>query len=325
MNQKIFSIKHTESKNIIDQIEQPIPELKNGEVLVRHTALGVNFIDYERLRSAKFTQEKRSLNLGIEAVGVVTKCFGDVKNISVGQRVGYILMNGGAYSDHSVVKSSNLFLIPNHISDEAAALNLVKGMTAHFLMRRTFFLRKDMTILLHGASSNVGKLMLRLAKEYGVNVIATVGHDNKKDQILELNAKAALNYNTEDFIDAVKNITKGSGVHVVYDFIGGDFLKSSLECLMPFGLAVSVGSSSARPSPIDPLLLSPRSLFLTAPRFHSYKQDRTELAMSIEEVFALIAKGIYPSKADKIYTFDQIPEALEDIANRAGTSKVILL
>ncbi len=321
---KAFQIKNSDNKNILEQVEVPIPTPGDDEILIRHEAIGINFIDYEYLRGTMPLLQNPMVP-GIEAVGVIESVGSKVEHLKKGQKIGYATVLGGAYSEYRTIKLPYIFPIPETISSEAAALNLVKGMTAHYLMRRTFFTREGMTILIHGAMSNVGRLMLKLAREYKIKVIATVGSDEKKQLALDLHADAAFNYNTEDFVSGVNDLTKKAGVPVVYDFIGGDLLKQSLKCMQPFGLAVSAGHSSEKSQPINPVLLSPRSLFLTAPRLNQYKRDKPELMLSIVEIFGLVAAEAFPATADRKYSFEQIPEALKDIEDRKPISKVVLL
>lgn len=322
--QKIFQITSSDHKNILEQVSVPIPIPKDDEVLIRHTAIGVNFAEYDLLRNNGRKIETPIIP-GIEAVGIIEKKGKNTQNFTIGQKVGYATVTGGAYSEYRVIKNGYLFPIPDIITDEAAALNILKGMTAHYLMKRTFFLKEGMTILIHGAASSVGRLMMRLAREYKVNVIATVGSDDKKQIVTDLGAVGAFNYGTDDFVQGVAGLTKNKGVHVVYDFIGKDMIKQSIKCLASFGLAVSAGNASARSVPIDPALLINRGLFLACPRLNWYKQDKPELMMSVMEICTLIAAKIFPSEADKKYTFDQIPDALDNIAARTANSRVILL
>jgi NADPH2:quinone reductase len=322
--QKTFQIKSLDHQNILEQVLTPILVPKDDEVLIKHTAIGVNFADYELLRGAGGVI-KESLIPGIEAVGTIEQKGKNTPNFTIGQKVGYATVAGGAYSEYRTIKASYLFPIPDVISDESAALNLVKGMTAHLLMKRTFFLKEGMTIMIHGAASNVGRLMMRLAREYKINVIATVGDDRKKQIVKDLKAIEVFNYINEDFVQGVQDLTKRKGVHVVYDFIGRDMLKKSLKCLTNFGLAVSAGNASGRAAPIDPALLINRGIFLATPRLNWYKQEKPELMMSVMEICTLIAAKIFPAVADKKYSFDQIPDALNDIAERTTNSRVIML
>jgi len=322
--QKIFQIKSSDHKNVLEQISAPIPTPKDDEVLIKHTAIGVNFLEYDILRGNGRKIEVPTIP-GVEAVGIIEQKGKNVPNFTIGQKVGYATVSGGAYSEYRVIKNGYLFPIPDITTDESAALNMLKGMTAHYLMKRTFFLKEGMTIVIHGAACNVGRLMMRLAREYKVNVIATVGSDDKKQIVADLKAMEVFNYITDDFVKGVADLTKNKGVNVVYDFIGGDILKKSLKCLTNFGLAVNAGTASGRAAPIDPLLLVNRGIFLTTPRLNWYKQDRAELMMSVMEICTLIAAKVFPAEADKKYSFDQIPDALDDIAARTTNSRVILL
>jgi NADPH2:quinone reductase len=321
---KIFYIKNINNKNTLEQEEVPIPTPADDEILIRHEAIGINFIDYEYLRGT-MTLSQDPMVPGIEAVGVIEAIGSKVNNLKKGQRIGYATALGGAYAEYRTIKLQHVFPIPESITSQAAALNLVKGMTAHYLMRRTFFTREGMTILIHGAASNVGKLMIKLAAEYKINVIATVGSDDKKQIVKSLGVDAVFNYQTEDFIAGTNELTKKAGVPVVYDFIGGDLLKQSVKCMTPFGLLVSSGNAMDKSHVINPALLSARSLFLTAPRLNQYKRDKSELMLSVMEVCGLISSGVFPIRADKKYSFDQIPEALQDVGERNSVSKIVLL
>jgi NADPH2:quinone reductase len=281
-------------------------------------------MDYEYLRGS-IKSKQPDITPGIEAVGIIEKVGADVDNFKKGQRVAYATILGGAFAECRCIKSKHLVPVHDTITDEAAALNLAKGMTAHFLMRRTFFLRHGMIMLIHGAASNVGKLMIAYAKANNIEVIATVGSDDKKDLVKKLGAGYVFNYNSEHLTAEINQVTKKKGVHVVYDFIGGNLLKDSLKCLMPFGLLVSAGNASGISNPISPSILSKKSLFLASPRLHEYKKDRHELFLSAVEVYGLIEKQIFPATADKTYNFDEIPEAMDDIASRKSMSKVVLL
>ncbi|MGV2433094.1 MAG UNVERIFIED_CONTAM: zinc-binding dehydrogenase [Rickettsiaceae bacterium] len=214
-------------------------------MLIRHEAIGVNFIDYEYLRGS-IKSNAENLTPGIEAVGIVEAVGKDVTYIKVGQRVGYATANSGAYAEYRTIKSYYVFPIHDSISSEAAALNMVKGMSAHYLMRRTFFLREGMTILIHGAASNLGKLMIKLAKEWKIQVIGSARSEEKINNLLKLGISKAFNYNVEDQEKTIMEYTKNQNVSVVYDFIGGPLLKNSLKCLVPFGLAVSAGNAMAQ-------------------------------------------------------------------------------
>jgi NADPH2:quinone reductase len=321
---KAFFITNSDNKNILESRDVPIPTPKDDELLIRHEAIGINFIDYEYLRGSNPLLSDPMIP-GIEAVGIVEAVGKNIQNLQKGQRVGYATVLSGAYAEYRTIKLQHVFPVPDSITPEAAAMNLFKGMTAHYLMRRTFFLREAMTIVIHGALSNVGRLMLKLAREYKIKVIATVGSDDKKQLALDLGAELAFNYKTEDFVTGVNEYTKKTGVPVVYDLIGGDLLKKSLKCLMNFGLAVSAGNASEKSFPINPALLSNRSLFVTAPRLNHYKRDKPELLLSVVEIFGFVSAGAFADKAEKKYSFDEIPQALKDIESRSVMSKIVLL
>ncbi|KJV57476.1 zinc-binding dehydrogenase family protein [Orientia chuto str. Dubai] len=375
--QKLYRITYGNSKPSFDLVEANIPVPEDNEILIKHTAIGINFQDYEHYKKtltpissipnqtdsghkvytnvrqviksflcSSFKNENKAnivnnnividnkfsnivqITPGIEAVGIVQKIGKFVKDFQVGQRVGYCTVTDGAYSQYRTINSNYVFKIQDSISDEAAATNLVKGMTAHYLMRRTFYVQPNMTILIHAASSAVGQTMLRLAKEYKAITIATIGSDDqeKKSILKNLKCDYILNYNKSDWVKQVKEITNNKGVNVVYDCLGAQTILESVSCLMPFGLMVLFGQITGNVNVINPQLLTQKSLFFTMPQLQYYKQDGIELLLSALEVFALIEKGVLPKKADKIYKFDNILQAMYDIENhRNPGTKVVLL
>ncbi|SPR13040.1 zinc-binding dehydrogenase [Orientia tsutsugamushi] len=378
--QKLYRITYGNSNPSFELVEADIPTPKDDEILIKHTAIGINFQDYEHYKKTLvsisnpvITNNEKSLGVysnikqaiksflhnpsnqatqatqvssdnniasnntfsnivtitpGIEAVGIVHKIGKLVKDFQVGQRVGYCTVTDGAYSQYRTINSNYVFKIQDSISDEAAAANLVKGMTAHYLMRRTFYVQPNMTILIHAASSAVGQTMLRLAKEYKAIAIATVGNDDqeKKSILQNLECEYILNYNNPDWVKQVKEITNNKGVNVVYDCLGRQTVLESIDCLMPFGLMVLFGQITGSVNTIDPQLLTQKSLFFTMPQLQYYKQDNIELLLSALEVFALIEKGVLPKKANQIYQFDNIVQAMHDIENHRNLgTKIVLL
>jgi NADPH2:quinone reductase len=194
---RIFQIKQMSGDNSLEMLDIPTPDPKPDEVLIRHEAIGVNFMDYEYLRGS-IKSSTNPVIPGIEAVGIIEKLGKDVKNYQKGQRVGYATLLNGAYCEYRCLKPRFLFPIHDSIEPEAAALNMLKGMSAHFLMRRTFYLRENMIILIHGGASNLGKLMIRYARELNVKIIASVGSHEKKQILDDLGVDLALNYNDDN-------------------------------------------------------------------------------------------------------------------------------
>ena len=241
-----------------------------------------------------------------------------------GQRVAYGTALSGAYAEYSVIDADLVFPVPKEISNEQVVSCLTKGMTAHYLMRRTFYVKQDMWVLIHAAAGGVGHIMTALAKDYGAKVIAIVGSGEKAEFLRQFAPDHVIGY--ENFADKVLSITNGSGVSVVYDSVGEATLLDSIKSLANFGLVVSFGQSSGMIRNFPLRILAQKSSFLSCPRIRNYKKDRKELVMSALEVFGLAEQKIIPSSAQNIYKFEEIALAHQKIENREtfGSQIVIL-
>lgn len=296
--------------------EIAIPKPKENEVLIKHSAIGINFIDYEYYKGIKKLPIAPMIP-GIEGVGTILKLGSKVDAFEVEQRVAYATVIGGGYSESRTINQKSIIPVPEEISSDAAASYLAKGMTAHYLLRRSFFVQPKMTVLIHNATSTVGSLLIKLASHYEAKIIATVSSDDNKQLIegqLNDSCIAVINYNDDDWTKQVKEATKG--VNVVYDSVGGKVTSESLDCLMEFGLLASYGATSGALSNLNLELLAKKSLFVTAPRLINYKKNNTELLLSAMEVFELIKSGVFLDKPENIYQFDQIPQIMKDIETR---------
>jgi NADPH2:quinone reductase len=314
--QKAYVIKSTGGVESLAISEVKIPKIGPFDVLVKHTYIGLNFIDIEA-RKGLIKNLQGEFIPGVEGVGVVVEVGNQVKEFKPGNRVAYGTARFGAYAEYNIVKQEHLVPVPDNITDQAAAAFLTKGMTAHFLLRRTFFARPEHKILIHSAAGGVGHLMVRLAKHYGAEVFATVGASEKVEFVRKQGASKIINYNqTLEFSQEIYNLTKGNGVNVVYDGIGASTFEESLKSLAPYGLMVSFGRVSGAIPKLDINKLSIKSLFLTSPKLTHYKQNRLELILSAMEVFGLIDKKIFPSEPQKVYNFQDIPQAHIDIEGR---------
>lgn len=321
MSNKAFVIDNYEEGMKLKEIS--INSLQKNQVLIKQKAIGINFIDLE-MASSRLNIKKFPIIPGIEAIGVVEEIGEDVFEFAPGQRVAYATAQSGAYASSRAINVELLSPVPDEIQDEEAMISLTKGMMAHALLRRVFFVNADHTILINAAAGAVGSHLVVLAKHYGAKVIAAVGSDEKKDIAKNLNADHVLNYNSDDFVKKVMEITNGLGVKVVYDSVGGDFIKKSLEITQKFGLIVQFGNSSGKYYKMDPMILSKKSLFLTAPRLHLYKQDRVEMIKTAVEVFYFIKKGIFAPIKHKIYNFEEIPAIHENIKSRSNIGSQVV-
>ncbi len=305
--------------------EVPLRPLGPNDVLVRHTAIGINYIDVYQ-RTGLYSMDANGVP-GVEAVGVVEAVGEKVEGFTVGSRVGYATTPYGAYCDKRVVHHKYLVAIPNYINDEVAAASLMKGMTAHYLLFRTFTVTNQHTIIIHAAAGGVGQFLCRWAKHIGAKVIATVGSEAKVQVAQSCGADHVICLAKQNLVDEVEKITHGDGVVVVYDGIGKDTYKQSLECLMPLGLFVSYGQSSGPIENFDMSLLSRNSLYMTRPSIFVYKSHRAELVLSANEVFLMIQKGVLKPVINKKYRFTEadIQQAHIDLEGRKGMGSNIIV
>jgi NADPH2:quinone reductase len=263
-----------------------------GEAVVRHTAVGVNFIDIYH-RSGLYTVPSLPTSIGVEAAGVVEALGVGVTEVAVGQRVAYISGAPGAYAEARVVRADRLVPLPDDVSDDVAAATLLKGMTVEYLVRRCFPVQKGQTVLWHAAAGGVGLIACQWLAHLGVTVIGTAGSADKAKLARDYGAAHTILYTEEDFVARVREITGGKGVPVVYDSVGRSTFNGSLDCLAPRGMFVGFGNASGKPEPFDVTLLSTKgSLYLTRPTLFTYTATRPELIESANRLFDMLRKGV---------------------------------
>ena len=262
----------------------------SGEVRIRHTAIGLNFIDtYQRTRLYKV---ELPATLGSEAAGVIEEVGPDVTGFAVGDRVGYCSGPLGAYCEARVFPAARLVKLPAGISDEVAAASMLKGMTAEYLIRRAYEVRRGQTVLVHAAAGGVGLIACQWLRHLGATVIGTVSSEEKAALAREHGCEHTIIYTKENFAQRVREITGGKGVPVVYDSTGKDTLEASLDCVSHRGTVVSFGNSSGRPPAIDPLVLGQKgSLYLTRTVLAHFIATREELDASAKALFDVIGSG----------------------------------
>jgi len=304
-----------------DTVDTPQPGA--GEALVRHTAIGVNFIDvYQR-------QGLYPLPLpfvgGNEGAGIVEAVGPGVTEVAVGDRVAYC-MAVGAYAECRTVASHRLVRIPESVPDDVAAAALLKGLTAEYLVRRTRPLGEGDTILFHAAAGATGLIAVQWARALGATVIGTVGSDEKAALARAHGCSHVINYRTEDFVARTKEITGGRGVDVVYDSVGNDTFPGSLDVLRPRGMFVSFGQSSGLVPAFAPRVLSQKgSLFMTRPNLANYIADRGELEEAAEALFAVIASGTVRVRIDRRLPLADAAEAHRALEARETSGAIVLL
>jgi NADPH2:quinone reductase len=302
------------------EVGKPAPD----EAQVRHTAIGLNFIDvYDR--TGLYPHPLPS-GLGHEAAGVVTAVGRKVKGLRVGNRVAYWRPMPGAAAELSNVSADRLVKIPNGVSDQQAAAIMMKGLTAHYLLRRTYRVAKGDYILVHAAAGGVGLLLCQWAKALGAKVIGVVGSQPKADLAGKNGARHTLILGQDDIVARVKEITRGEGVAVVYDSVGKDTFMLSLDSLRPLGMMVTFGNASGPVPPFAPLELSKRgSLFLTRPTLVHYVAKRADLEAAARELFAVVKSKKVKVHIGQTYPLAEAAKAYEDLEARRTTGSSVLI
>jgi NADPH2:quinone reductase len=282
----------TGGPEVLELEDIALPEPKAGEALVRHRAIGVNFIDTYH-RSGLYTVPLPS-GLGSEAAGVVEQVGPGVTCIRVGERVAYAGAGApAAYSEARIVPAERLVPLPDDISDDVAAAALLKGMTAEFLIHRTFPVAKGQTVLFHAAAGGVGLIACQWLNKLGARVIGTVGSDAKRELALAHGCQEVIVLGREDFPERVRELTGGHGVPAVFDSIGKSTFMGSLDSLEPRGMLVSFGNASGKPEPFDLALLAQKgSLYVTRPTLFTYIATREALLASASSLFQAIRDGL---------------------------------
>ncbi|HTX05256.1 MAG TPA: quinone oxidoreductase [Steroidobacteraceae bacterium] len=299
---------------------QPQP----GEVQVRHTAIGLNYIDvYDR--TGLYPGELPS-GLGREAAGVITALGRRVRGFKVGDRVAYVNSRPGAYCEVRNVPADRLVKVPRGISDEQAAALMLKGLTAHYLLRRTYRVARGETILVHAAAGGVGLLLCQWAKALGARVIGVVGSDAKAELARHHGCKHVLILGRHELVAEVRKLTKNEGVAVVYDSVGKDTFMDSLDCLRPLGMMVTYGNASGPPPAVSPLELSKRgSLFLTRPTLFNYIATRAALDAAARELFAAVKSRAIRIRIGQRYPLRDAAQAHQDLEARRTTGSTVLI
>lgn len=295
-----------------------------GEVLVRHTAVGLNYIDTYH-RSGLYPLPLPT-GLGSEGAGVVEAVGPSVSDLRVGDRVAYGNTAPGAYAEKRLVPADRLVKVPSSISDEQAAAIMLKGMTAQYLLRRTYRVKAGDTILVHAAAGGVGLILCQWARHLGATVIGTVGSEEKGELARAHGCAHVINYRVASFPQAVKQITDGKGVPVVYDGVGKDTFNDSLDSLATFGLMVSYGNASGAVPPFNIASLAQKgSLFLTRPTLFTYVQKREDLLATAEDLFGVVSMGAVKVEINQRYALKDAAQAHRDLESRTTTGSSILL
>jgi NADPH2:quinone reductase len=304
--------------------EAQLPKPAAHEVQVRHTAIGVNYIDvYDR--TGLYPVASLPSGLGREAAGVVTALGRGARGLKVGDRVAYVWPSPGAYSELRNVPAERLVKVPKGISDEQAAALMLKGLTAHFLIRRTYRVQRGDTILVHAAAGGVGLILCQWAKSLGAKVIGVVGSEAKAELARRHGCRHVLISGRDELVAGVKTLTRGEGVAAVYDSVGKDTFMESLDCLRRLGIMITFGNASGPAPPIAPLELSKRgSLYLTRPTLFNYISTRAELESGARELFAAVRARKERVVIGQTYPLAKAADAHRDLEGRRTTGSTVL-
>ncbi|MBA4178458.1 MAG: quinone oxidoreductase, partial [Leptothrix sp. (in: Bacteria)] len=298
-----------------------------GEIRIRHQACGLNFIDvYQR---TGLYANPLPLTLGMEGAGIVEAVGEGVMHLTAGDRAAYASQPPGAYCDVRVMPAKCVVRLPDAIDFETAAGMMLKGLTAQYLLKKTRpveGLEPGDFVLFHAAAGGVGLIACQWARALGLQLIGTAGSAAKCALALEHGAAYAIDYNQEDFVARVKQITGGKGVKVVYDSVGKDTFDKSLECLRPFGLMASFGNASGPVPPFAPGALGPKgSLYLTRQTLFSHIATRQSTQAMADDLFAVVGSGAVKIRIDQRFALAQAAEAHRALEARRTTGSTILL
>lgn len=321
---KAIQISKTGGPEVMEYVDVEVGEPGPGEARVRHAACGLNYIDVY-FRTGAYPQSLPA-GLGMEGAGVVEALGPDVSYLKVGDRVAYAGRPTGAYSEVRVMPAAILVKLPDSISFDTGAAMMLQGLTVQYLFHRTYPLHGGETILFHAAAGGVGLIACQWAKALGVTMIGTVGSDEKAELAKANGCTHTINYNTENFVERVKEITGGKGVSVVYDSIGADTFTGSLDSLAPLGMMVSYGSASG---PVPPFglneLASRGSLFITRPTLFTHTAKRADLEEMAADLFAMVESGKVKIDINQRYALADVAQAHRDLESRKTTGSTILI
>lgn len=295
-----------------------------GEVQLRHTAIGLNYIDvYDR---TGLYPMPLPAGLGREAAGVITAVGRRVRGLRVGDRVAYVHSQPGSYCELRNLPAERIVKLPRAISDEQAAVLMLKGLTAHYLLRRTVRVQRGDWLLVHAAAGGVGLILCQWARALGARVIGVVGSEAKVAIARRNGCRHVLVMGRDPIAAGVKRITRGAGVRVVYDSVGKDTFMESLDCLAPLGTMVTYGNASGPPPAISPLELARRgSLFLTRPSLFAYIARRDDLDAAARETFRIVSSGKVRITIGQRYALADVAAAHRDLEARRTVGATVLL
>lgn len=295
-----------------------------GEIRIRHTAVGLNYIDTYHRTGAYPIQTPATP--GLEAAGVIEEIGSGVTDLKIGDRVAYASPPMGAYAEARLMPADRVVKVPDGITDVQASSMMLKGMTAEYLLRRTFTVKAGDTILVHAAAGGVGLILCQWAKHIGATVIGTAGDETKAKLARAHGCDHTILYRNEDFVPRVAEITGGKKCAVVYDGVGKDTFNKSLDCLKPLGMMVAFGAASGPVAPFDLGILATKgSLFVTRPTLTTYIAQRGDLVKSANALFDVVLKGAVKLEVNQTYPLKDAAQAHRDLEGRKTTGSTVLM
>jgi NADPH2:quinone reductase len=310
--------------DVLQLVDVPVGNPGDGEIRIRHTAIGLNFIDTYH-RSGVYPVPLPS-GLGLEAAGVVTAIGENVRHLRPGDHVAYASGPIGAYCEERLMPAHRIVKLPDGIGDETAAALMLKGMTAYYLLHQTFAVRPGHWILVHAAAGGVGSLLVPWARHLGAHVIGTAGSPQKAALARSYGCHHVIEYREQEFAAETRRLTGGRGVDVVYDSVGKDTLPGSLDSLCKRGLLVSFGNASGKPPAIEPATLAAKgSLFLTRPALADYTSTLAELDQAASGLFEALARGIIKADICQRYGLRETARAHLELESRKTTGASLLI
>ncbi len=297
---------------------------ESGEALIRHEAVGLNFIDVYH-RTGLYPLPRLPAIPGMEGAGVVETVAEDVTGLEPGDRVAYAGMPPGAYAEKRRIPAHRLVKLPDAIDMHTAAAMMLQGMTARYLLKGCYPVSKDTVLLVHAAAGGVGTILCQWAKSLGATVIGTVGSGAKAELAAANGCDHPILYTDSGWVDSVREITGGRGVDVVYDSVGRDTFNHSLDCLKPMGMLVSFGQSSGAIAPVDLSILAQKgSLFVTRPSLMTYTEKREDLLAHARDLFEVVESGAVTIHIGQTYALEDVQAAHRDLENRKTKGATVL-
>ena len=295
-----------------------------GQARIRQTACGLNFIDIY-MRTGLYPVPELPATLGMEAAGVVEAIGDDVKDLAPGDRVAYAMAIGG-YAETRLIEANKLIKLPDTIDDQTAAAMMLKGLTAHYLLFRTYPVKPDDTILVYAAAGGVGLLLCQWAKYLGAAVLGCVGSQEKAELAMAHGCDHPIFYREENISQRVRELTDGEGVAAVYDSVGQATFEASLDSLRPFGVLATFGNTSGKVKPFDPNILAPKgSLYVTRPTLATHTSTRELLVEGAERLINVVSNGIVKINIPQTYPLAKTAQAHRDLEARKTTGSTVLL